>query len=200
MLSASLPESIGDWAAFNRAQYVESKTLMSGYLLSSQGDRMLMKNSIEGRFPYLDHRVIEFANRLDPKLKMKVLQEKYLLKRSMYDKVPRAILERHKQPYRAPDADSFRNVDKAGYVADLLDPGFVSECGYFDPQKVSLLRKKLDKGLISSAKDNMALVGILSTQALHRLFISDYAANIDQYSENRSQDLHNNVHEVCHVG
>lgn len=199
-LSASLPEAINGWADFNRAQYIESKTLMSGYLLSSQGDRMLMKNSIEGRFPYLDHRVIEFANRLDPRLKMKVLREKYLLKRAMHDRVPAAILARHKQPYRAPDADSFRNTAKSAYVTELLDPNYVRDCGYFDAQKVALLKKKLDKGLISSAKDNMALVGILSTQAVHKLFIDNYSANIGQYAERHLSNHDNNVHEVCHVG
>lgn len=199
-LAASLPAAIGGWAPFNRAQYIESKTLMSGYLLSSQGDRMLMKNSIEGRFPYLDHRVIEFANRLDPRLKMKVLREKYLLKRAMQDRVPAAILARHKQPYRAPDADSFRNTAGSDYVAGLLDPAYVRECGYFDPQKVALLKKKLDKGLISSAKDNMALVGVLSTQAVHKLFIEDYATNIGQYADARLRNHDNNVQEVCHVG
>ena len=199
-LESILPADIGRWSSFNQAQYIEAKTLMSGYLLSSQGDRMLMKNSIEGRFPYLDHRVIEFANRLDPRLKMKVLREKYLLKRAMRDRVPGAILERHKQPYRAPDSDSFRAGDNAAYVDDLLAPDYVRDCGYFDPQKVALLRKKLAKGLISSAKDNMALVGILSTQALHKLFIEDFSVNIDRQAESRSQIRDNNVQEVCHVG
>lgn len=199
-LAASLPAAIGGWTSFNQSQYIESKTLMSGYLLSSQGDRMLMKNSVEGRFPYLDHRVIEFANRLDPRLKMKVLREKYLLKRALRDRVPTSILERHKQPYRAPDADSFRDAGSAAYVDDLLAPQYVRDCGYFDPQKVALLRKKLGRGLISSAKDNMALVGILSTQALHKLFIDDYSANIDHSAERRSHIQDNNVQEVCHVG
>lgn len=199
-LAASLPAAIGGWTSFNQSQYIESKTLMSGYLLSSQGDRMLMKNSVEGRFPYLDHRVIEFANRLDPRLKMKVLREKYLLKRALRDRVPTSILERHKQPYRAPDADSFRDAGSAAYVDDLLAPQYVRDCGYFDPQKVALLRKKLGRGLISSAKDNMALVGILSTQALHKLFIDDYSANVDHSAERRSHIQDNNVQEVCHVG
>ena len=65
---------------------------------------------------------------------------------------------------------------------------------------MALLKKKLDKGLISSAKDNMALIGILSTQALHKLFIADYSENIGQYAERRLQDQDNNVQEVCHVG
>ena len=44
---------------------------------------MLMANSVEGRFPFLDHRLIEFANRLHPRYKMRVLREKHLLKEAM---------------------------------------------------------------------------------------------------------------------
>ena len=75
-LSQSLHKDIGSWDPFNRSQYIEARSLMSNYLLCSQGDRMLMANSVEGRFPFLDHNVIEFANKLDPRLKMKVLNEK----------------------------------------------------------------------------------------------------------------------------
>ena len=75
---------------------------MSGYLLSSQGDRMGMAHSIEGRYPFLDHRVIEFCMSLDPDLKLKGLNEKYLLKKMMKGRLPDAILERSKQAYRAP--------------------------------------------------------------------------------------------------
>ena len=106
-IEATVPAAAAAWHPFNRGQFVEAKSLMGGYLLSSQGDRMLMANSVEGRFPYLDHRVIEFANRLPPNLKMKVLDEKHLLKRAMDGYVPRAIRNRHKQPYRAPDAEAF---------------------------------------------------------------------------------------------
>jgi asparagine synthase (glutamine-hydrolysing) len=67
---ATLPANISDWSPLARDQYVEAKSLLAGYLLSSQGDRAAMANSIEGRFPYLDHRVIEFANRLPPSFKI----------------------------------------------------------------------------------------------------------------------------------
>lgn len=194
-----LPAGIGSWDYFNRAQYVESKTLMSGYLLSSQGDRMLMQNSIEGRFPYLDHRVIEFANRLDPRLKMKVLNEKYLLKRAMADCIPRSILRRHKQPYRAPDAESFRDVRKAGYVEHLLDPDYVGRVGCFDAQKVSLLYKKVRAGRASSTKDNMAFIGILSTQALHHLYVEDYTDNIINRADRWAMENEGNLNEATHV-
>jgi asparagine synthase (glutamine-hydrolysing) len=55
---------------------------LSNYLLSSQGDRMAMANSVEGRYPFLDHRVIEFASRLPAKLKLNGLNEKYILKKA----------------------------------------------------------------------------------------------------------------------
>ena len=103
----SFPPALDRWHPFHRAQYIEVKSLMAGYLLCSQGDRMLMANSVEGRFPFLDHRVIEYANAVHPKLKMKVLNEKYLLKRAMGRYLPEDIVKRFKQPYRAPSIPAF---------------------------------------------------------------------------------------------
>ncbi len=68
---------------FSAAQYLESKTLLANYLLSSQGDRMAMAHSIEGRFPFLDHRLVEFACTIPVSLRMKVLNEKNILKKAM---------------------------------------------------------------------------------------------------------------------
>ena len=87
---------------FNRAQYMECKVLMANYLLSSQGDRMGMANSVEGRYPFLDHRVIEFCSQLPSNLKIRGLREKYLLKKLMKDKLPDPVVSRYKQAYRAP--------------------------------------------------------------------------------------------------
>ena len=84
----------GRWSPMARDQYVEAHTLMPGYLLSSQGDRMAMAHSVEGRFPFLDHRVIEFANRLPPRYKLMGLTEKYLLKRAHARHLPPATVAR----------------------------------------------------------------------------------------------------------
>ena len=177
-IGAELPEPFGHWDGFNRAQYLEAKTLMAGYLLSSQGDRMLMANSVEGRFPFLDHRVIEFANGLHPKLKMKVLNEKYLLKRSMRHRLPGKILERHKQPYRAPDVPAFFSPGGPDYVDDLLSTERLVRYGYFDAAKVGRLLAKVRRGQVVSYKDNMAFVLILSTQLWHNLFVENFQSNI----------------------
>ncbi|WP_444570091.1 asparagine synthase-related protein, partial [Aeromicrobium sp.] len=77
-LRARLPDRFSQWLPMARDQYVEAHTLMSGYLLAAQGDRMAMAASIEGRYPFLDPRVIAFASRLPPRLKMRGLCEKLL--------------------------------------------------------------------------------------------------------------------------
>src|SRR5262249_44304712 len=87
-IERSLPPSYQSWDPFHQAQYLETMYLLPGYILSSQGDRMAMAHSIEGRYPFLDHRVVQFAASLPPKLKMKVLDEKYLLKKAVNGLVP----------------------------------------------------------------------------------------------------------------
>lgn len=171
--SNSLPAEINRWHPFNKAQYIESKTLMSGYLLCSQGDRVLMKNSVEGRYPFLDHRLIEFANMLHPKYKMKGLNEKYLLKKAMGKYIPKSIVNRYKQPYRSPDIPSFTGSSQREYVTDLLSSSKISQYNYFDPKKVELLKRKIINGKAIGYKDNMAFMGILSAQCLHKLFLEN---------------------------
>ncbi|MGB5446027.1 MAG: asparagine synthase C-terminal domain-containing protein [Psychromonas sp.] len=150
-------------------------------MLCSQGDRMLMANSVEGRFPFLDHRVIEFANQLHPNIKMKVLNEKYLLKKAVAQYVPKSIVQRHKQPYRAPDIDAFFSGKTPDFVYELLSEACITRYGYFDAKKVALLMAKIKTGHAIGYKDNMAFIGILSTQVWHYHFIENFAANLSRY-------------------
>ncbi|BAO45425.1 asparagine synthase, glutamine-hydrolyzing [Thiolapillus brandeum] len=172
-----LPPGIRSWQPLNRDQYVENHTLLSGYLLNSQGDRMAMANSIEGRFPFLDHRVMEFAARIPPRYKIRVLNEKYLLKQSMAGLIPESIRQRNKQPYRAPDSQSFFQDGKAAdWVMDLLSEAELRKAGYFHPMAVEKLLKKCATGRVIGFSDNMAFVGILSTMLLDKMFVQGYSS------------------------
>jgi asparagine synthase (glutamine-hydrolysing) len=176
-LCAALPPEFERWSFLARDQYLEVRTLLSAYLLSSQGDRMLMAHSVEGRFPFLDADVMELANALPPEYKLAGLDEKHVLKRAAAEVVPREILERKKQPYRAPDALSFVGADAPGWVEDALDPAQIAAAGVFDPAPVGRLWQKLrgrpDATQFSQA-DNMALVGILSTQLTWSQLVRDW--------------------------
>jgi asparagine synthase (glutamine-hydrolysing) len=168
-----LPAAFGGWSPLAQDQHLEVRTLLSGYLLSSQGDRMLMANSVEGRFPFLDLELARLADSLPPSYKLRVLDEKHVLKRVGAGLLPAEILARKKQPYRAPDALSFGAPDTPEWAREVASEDALAASGVFEPKAA---RGLLDKcfsggdGQFSNA-DNMAAVGILSTQLLHEQFV-----------------------------
>lgn len=163
------------WNPFCQAQHLETSLLLPGFILSAQGDRMAMAHSVEGRFPFLDYRVAEFAAQLPPRWKMSGIHEKFLLKHAMRHHLPASVLERTKQPYRAPDGECFfgtrASSDALDYVDELLSPERLRADGIFQPEAVEHLVRKFRAGRALGVKDNMALVGILSTQILVDRFI-----------------------------
>jgi len=171
-----LPPAFARWHHLARAQYLEARSLLAGYLLSSQGDRVSAANSIEGRFPFLDHRVVEFAAKIPPLLKIHGLNEKFLLKKAMTKELPPAIVNRVKQPYMAPDSNSFVQPDSPDYVEEMLSEPLLERVGIFKPQTVARLQAKCRK--LSHAhlsfKDNMSFIGILSTQLLYHQYIMEF--------------------------
>jgi asparagine synthase (glutamine-hydrolysing) len=175
-LLASLPQEFRGWHPLSRAQYLETAHLLPGYILSSQGDRVSMAHAVEGRFPFLDHRVVEFAAALSPRMKLRGLTEKYLLRRSLQGDLPSAIAWRPKQPYRAPDSQCFLSAAPPDYAQDLLSPAAIARTGYFDPRSVEKLIRKCRAGASIGFRDNMALVGILSVQLLDHSFVREETA------------------------
>lgn len=168
-----LPPEHAGWDPLSRAQWLELTTLLPGYILSSQGDRMLMANSVEGRFPFLDRDVVALANTLPARHKLLGLDEKHILKKAFADLLPEEILARPKQPYRAPDAASFFGPQRIDWVEESVTPEAVAAAGVFEPQYVAALVAKCRRtgGVRMSNSDNMRVVALLSTQLLHSQFI-----------------------------
>lgn len=170
-LRDDLPADFARWDPLCQSQYLESAYLLPGYILSAQGDRVAMAHGVEGRFPFLDHRLVEFAARIPPKLKLKVLREKHILRRSAEGLLPQTINQRPKQPYRAPDSQSFFGPGAPDYVPELIASRELAEAGHFNPKAVDKLARKCATQSFVGFRDNMALVGIVSTQLWHREFI-----------------------------
>ncbi len=171
-LRSQLPPEFGTWHPLSRAQYLETRCLLPGYILSSQGDRVAMAHAVEGRFPFLDHRVVELGAGLPPAMKVHGLKEKYVLRQALGRALPREIVERPKQPYRAPDSESFVHEQAPRYVEALLEPRAIARAGYFEPRAVARLAAKCraTRGAVS-AGDNMAFMAVLSTQLLHSCYV-----------------------------
>ena len=177
-LEERLPEGFDRLDYLQKAQWLETSVFMSGYLLSSQGDRMAMANSVEGRYPFLDYRVIEFCNKLPGDFKLKGLNEKYLLKKLMQNKIPDSIVRRSKQPYRAPIKNTFTPKNPPEYVKEMLSPEYFRKAGIFNFDSVSNLLQKIEKTGNSSEVDDMVLVSVISTHLIYNQFIERFQENL----------------------
>jgi len=137
---------------------------------------MAMAHAVEGRFPFLDYRVVEFGCKLPARYRMQGLKEKYILRKAAADLIPAELAHRPKRPYRAPISSSFLSTPPHDYAQDLLSERAIREAGYFDSRRVGSLADKCrrNEGRLLSERENMGLVGIISTQLLHHLFVEEF--------------------------
>ncbi|MGH7679793.1 MAG: asparagine synthase-related protein, partial [Gemmatimonadaceae bacterium] len=170
-LRAELPARFFGWSALNQAAYLEMVLLLSPYLLSSQGDRMAMAHGVEGRFPFLDHRLFEFSAALPTGARLRGLKEKEILRRWARRILPSGISGRAKQPYRAPDAPSFFAPNAPAYIGDMLSSEAIQRVGVWSPRAVEGLVRRCRSAQAISFRENQALLGVLSTQLWHHRFI-----------------------------
>jgi asparagine synthase (glutamine-hydrolysing) len=175
-LRAELPSAFERWSPLERAAWLELTTLLEPYLLSAQGDRVAMAHGVEGRFPFLDHRVFAYSVQLPEAGKLAGMREKVALREIAAKVLPAAIAERSKQPYRAPEIAPFFTSDAPEWVADALSPAGLAESGIWDAQRVDGLLRRCRAGRATGVRESMALVGILSTQLWHREFMGRGAA------------------------
>ena len=133
-----------------------------------------MAHSVEGRFPFLDYRVVEFCCRLPAQLKLYGLTEKYLLRRLARKWLPDEIWSRRKRPYRAPIHPSFFNPEGTpDYVGELLSPDKIEAAGLFNHEAIQQMVQKLEAGKRLGETDDMALAGILSSQLVWQRFVME---------------------------
>ncbi len=174
-LENRLPSDFNKMSQLDKAQWLETSIFMSGYLLSSQGDRMAAANAVEGRYPFLDYRVIEFCNKLPGDFKLRGLNEKYLLKKMMKNKIPENIINRSKQPYRAPIKNVFFLNNPPEFIKEMLSPESFRKAGVFNHDSVSKLLQKIEKTNTASEIEDMILASVVSTHLLHYQFVEKHA-------------------------
>jgi asparagine synthase (glutamine-hydrolysing) len=169
-LRAGLPPSFARWSSLERASWLEISTLLEPYLLAAQGDRVAMAHGVEGRFPFLDHRVFEYAARLPAERKLDGMREKAALRDLAADLLPAEITERGKQPYRAPEVAPFFSPGAPDWVEESLSPEALQETQIWEPARVAGLLRRCRAGKATGFREGMALIGVLSTQLWHRAF------------------------------
>jgi asparagine synthase (glutamine-hydrolysing) len=123
----------------HQRSYLDFKLRLSEHLLSEHGDRMVLANSVEGRYPFLDPEVVDFAARMPPRLKLNNLVEKYVVKRVAEGLVPPEVITREKFGFRAPGTP-YLLQRKVAWIEDLLSYERIRAQGYFNPDVVERLK------------------------------------------------------------
>jgi asparagine synthase (glutamine-hydrolysing) len=183
-LRTELPRAMRRWSPLERAAWLEVTTLLEPYLLAAQGDRVAMAHGVEGRFPFLDHRVFSHSVRLPERRKLNGLEDKIVLRELAAKVLPEGIAARGKQPYRAPEVTPFFTADPPAWVEEALSAESLERTGIWDPDRVAGLVRRCRAGRAKGIREGMALVGVLSTQLWHGAFIGRPAS---EYPVERSE-------------
>jgi asparagine synthase (glutamine-hydrolysing) len=165
-------------------QYYAFKTNLPQYILACLGDRAEMANSIEGRVPFLDHELVEFACRLPARLKVRDGSGKWVLRQAMRDHLP-AMHDSMKRPFMAPSAETLGLDRGDGHLAPFLDRATTSRIGIFDPFAIATLRAGLRVLPGRSPVYGLAealLTVVASVHALHDLFCRRFDDAVTRFS------------------
>lgn len=121
----------------SKSLYLWSKLALPYYLLTVLGDRMEMAHSVEGRLPFLDHKLVEYVVSLPSHFKIKDMTEKYILRQAMKPFITKTIYERQKHPFLAPPASlSSHKNPMTDLIADTLRGPLLKQLPFLDHGKV----------------------------------------------------------------
>jgi len=127
-------------------------------------DMASMANSVEGRSPFLDHKFMEFIAKIPGKLKLRGMEKKYILKKSLQNILPNQILKRPKRGFDVPIAKWLRH-DLKDMTSDILLSDSVRNRGYF---KIDVIAKMFDDHCNNRANWANELWELLILEIWHR--------------------------------
>jgi len=162
----------------HRMLYVDTKLWLPDDLLA-RGDKTSMASSLEARVPLLDHKLVEFAASLPPRMKLKGLTRKYLLKKVARRWLPAEVIDRKKEGFPMPFSIWFRKEARE-FVRDLLSSETIKRRGFLDAAYVDKLLQDHEAGV---ADHGSLLWGLLSVELWHRIFLDSPPSSLRQQGE-----------------
>lgn len=160
-----LPEEFYKWDPFTQLQYFEIKVRLPDFITRNL-DMTSMAYSLEARVPFLDHELVEFCAHIPSIVKMRGLEEKYVLRQAMRDALPPEIFRRKKRGLSAPYGQWLRDLPE--FVTELLSERQIRGKGYFNFNRVIQMfqQHRSDK-----ANYQRQLMNVLGIQLWDDLFV-----------------------------
>ena len=146
--------------------YLDQKILLPDCYLEKV-DKPSMAAGLETRAPFLDHHLVEFANSIPSKYKIKGLKTKYIFKQAMKDFLPEQILRKRKHGFSVPINLWFRGKLK-DYLFEVIFDKKTKSRGYFNFDYIEKLYKSYQE---KNQPFDSQLWLILNFELWHRQFI-----------------------------
>jgi asparagine synthase (glutamine-hydrolysing) len=163
----------------NKSLFVWAKSFLPTYILNLLGDRMEMAHSVEGRVPFLDHKVVEYLCRVPVWLKIRGGTEKYLLREAAKPVITETVYRRQKHPFLSPPATTMPAEPFDQMLQDTLRGNTLASLPFYDQRKVVAL---LDDLPAMSNADRVGwdpiLMSILSACVLQQRFNLDDGVSV----------------------
>ena len=144
----------------NKMLYLEQKTFLVDHNLNYT-DKMSMAEGVETRVPYLDIDLVEFAQYLNPKFKLKNGETKFILKKVAERYLPKEIIYRPKTGFGAP-VRKWVKEDMSEMINSYLSEAKIIKHGIFDYQEVKKLIDRNSKGKIDASYNIWSILAITS--------------------------------------
>jgi len=155
----------------HQSLYLWSKTILPNYLLRMLGDGVEMAHSIEGRLPFLDHKVVELVCNMPVALKIRGLTEKYVLREAAKPFITNTMYHRQKHPFLAPPSTFKPNEALQQLVQDTLRSSLMSSVPFYNHAAVIHLLDQLPTMSESQRTSiDVILMKMLSACILHERF------------------------------
>lgn len=163
------------WDPLNRSLYLSHHVMLPGLLLNHKGDRPAAANGVRTLYPFLDEDLVEFISSIHPRWKLRGLtQDKVLLRKYAATILPENSIKQQKVLFKAPLPRDFFS-EFPSYARQLLSPESLRKTGYFDPRQVEHFCRHVNdwwnRGIGRSAVIRQGLIGVLSTQLWHHLYV-----------------------------
>src|SRR5215203_327029 len=157
---------VSDAAPLNRLLYVDLKTFLPCLNLLTT-DKTSMAANLEVRVPFLNREMIEMAARMPPRLKLRGLKRKYVLKRALEAVLAHDVVWRKKAGFGAPIRSWLRGPLRP-LINDLLSEETVKRRGIFRPNEV---RRVLEANFSGREDYNLHVFQLLGLELWHRTFL-----------------------------
>jgi asparagine synthase (glutamine-hydrolysing) len=157
---------VSDVAPLNQLLYVDLKTFLPCLNLMTT-DKTSMAANLEVRVPFLNREMIETAARMPPRLKLRGLKRKYILKRALEGVLTREVIWRKKAGFGAPIRSWLRGALRP-LINDLLSEEAVRRRGIFRP---SAVKRVLEANFSGREDYNLQVFQLLGLELWHRTFI-----------------------------